>query len=217
MSRAYDVLLLDFGGVCLLNPIELHSEAEAHFGLAAGTLDWLGPIDPSTDPLWRELCGGAVLQEREYWSQRAGSVSEAVGRPVTLHEYFEAIYTPARDELIRPGCFATVDTARSLEMGVSILTNDLKAFHGPDWQQGITLFEAIDHLVDCSDTGVLKPDPRAFATALAAIETDPSRVLFVDDQQLSVAGAEAVGIDALWFDIARPSESWDAVAERLER
>ena len=45
----YDVLLLDFGGVCLLNPVEMHARTEAVLGLPAGTFEWMGPVDPDTD------------------------------------------------------------------------------------------------------------------------------------------------------------------------
>lgn len=216
MTRPYDVLLLDFGGVCLQNPVELHRDAEDHFGLEPGTLDWYGPIDPASDELWQRLCEGPELKEREYWQRRAATVGQAVGRPLPLDEYFQAIYNPPHDGLIRPGCFATVGRAETANIGVSILTNDLKAFHGPEWQKGISLFGRVEHLIDCSDTGILKPDPRAFETALSTVGISADRVLFVDDQRLSVAGAEAVGIDALWFDIKNPDESWTLVAERLE-
>ena len=47
----YDVLLLDFGGVCLLNPVEMHARTEAVLGLPAGTFEWMGPVDPDTDEL----------------------------------------------------------------------------------------------------------------------------------------------------------------------
>ncbi|MGI9606679.1 MAG: HAD family phosphatase, partial [Acidimicrobiales bacterium] len=65
-SDLYDVLLLDFGGVCLLNPVELHERAESMLGLAQGTLDWLGPVDPSTDDLWQQMIAAEGITERDY-------------------------------------------------------------------------------------------------------------------------------------------------------
>lgn len=216
MSRdRYDLLLLDFGGVCLLNPAEMHTLAEERLGLPAGTFTWLGPVDPSTDELYRELCGGEQLQEREYWARRAADVGSAAGRTMTLHEYMDLLYVPAGDHLVRPGCFTVVAGARAAGFGVSVLTNDLGAFHGPDWKNGISLFDSIDHLVDCSDTGILKPDPRAFQRAVDITGVAPDRILFVDDQPISVQGAADVGIEAMWFDISSPAASWQAVADRL--
>lgn len=211
----HDVLLLDFGGVCLLNPVELHGYAEEVLGLAAGTLDWLGPIDPSTDPLWQEMTANTGLTERDYWAARADEVGKLAGRTFATRDYMAVLYEPARPELIRPEAVATVQQARAAGYGVSVLTNDLSAFHGHEWQQGIAFFGLVEHLIDCSDTGVLKPDPRAFARACEVLGADPARILFVDDLNHNADGARRFGLDALWFDVSRPAQSWAEVADRL--
>lgn len=214
-DNPYDVLLLDFGGVCLVNPAELHSHAEELLGLAPGTFTWLGPVDPSTDPLYRELTMGQHLQEREYWTRRAVEVGAAAGKEFTLHDYMRLLYEPARDELIRPEAAAVVAQARAAGYGVSVLTNDLQAFHGPEWKSGLSFFDMIDNLVDCSETNILKPDRRAYERAISIVDVAPERILFVDDMQLSVDGAQACGIDAMWFEIRDAAGSWARVAEAL--
>lgn len=214
-SSDYDLLLLDFGGVCLLNPVEMHSIAEEKLGLLPGTFTWFGPVDPSTDPLWQELTSGAELREREYWARRAADVGRAAGIELDLPAYMQLLYTPPSNDLIRPACTDVVDRSFAAGLSVSVLTNDLRAFHGRDWEQGIDVLQRVEHIVDCSDTGILKPDPRAFARACEITGFDVGRILFVDDQRLSVAGAEAIGIDALWFDISEPEASWAGVATAL--
>ncbi len=161
-SGDFDVLLLDFGGVCLLNPVELHAKAERHFDLPPGTFSWLGPVDPSTDDLWRRMIVGEIT-EREYWAQRASDVGAAGGRELTLREYMSLLYDPPSEDLIRPSARQTVEHALAAGVGVSILTNDMRAFHGREWENGIEFLTLVDHVVDCSDTDILKPDPRAFA------------------------------------------------------
>lgn len=215
MSLPYDLLLLDFGGVCLLNPVELHHVAEQKLGLPANSIDWLGPIDPSTDGLWREMTTGESLREREYWAQRAAEVGAATGRTLSLREYMTLLYSPPTPELIRPDATSTVERARCAGYAVSILTNDLRSFHGTEWEADVPFFDLIDHVIDGSDTGILKPDPLAYERAARITETAPHRILFVDDQQLSVDGADRCGIDAMWFDIADPAASWAEVATRL--
>ncbi|NNE96149.1 MAG: HAD-IA family hydrolase [Acidimicrobiales bacterium] len=210
----FDVLLLDFGGVCLLNPVELHGRAEAHFGLEPGALTWLGPVDPSTDFLWRDMIAGD-LTEREYWAQRAAEVGALSGRELSTAGYMSALYDPPSDDLIRPAARATVERALAAGLGVSILTNDMRAFHGREWEHGIDFLAIVDHIVDCSDTDILKPDPRAFARAEEIVGTAASRMLFVDDQPRSVAAAEELGFTAMWFDISDPAAAWHQVAARL--
>lgn len=213
-SGDFDVLLLDFGGVCLVNPVELHAKAEQHLGLPPGSFAWLGPVDPSTDELWRHMIAGE-LTEREYWAQRAAEVGQTAGREVSVSDYMSLLYDPPSDDLIRPAARQTVERALEAGFGVSILTNDMRAFHGREWEKGIDFLTLVDHIVDCSDTDILKPDPRAFSRAEEIIGVGGPRVLFVDDQPRSVAGAATAGFTAMWFDIARANESWADVAQRL--
>ena len=210
----FDVLLLDFGGVCLVNPVELHAKAEWHFDLPSGTFSWLGPVDPSTDELWRRMIAGE-LTERDYWAQRAAEVGMAAGRDLSVSDYMSILYDPPSDDLIRPAARSTVERVLAAGFGVSILTNDMRAFHGREWENGIEFLGLVDHIVDCSDTNILKPDPRAFSRAEEIVGVSASRMLFVDDQPRSVVGAEEAGLTAMWFDIANPTESWAEVARRL--
>jgi putative hydrolase of the HAD superfamily len=214
-GRRHDALLLDFGSVCLLNPVELHDLAEQRLGLEPGTLDWFGPIAPDTDPLWREMVAGVGLTEREYWAQRAADVGAAAGRELSLHGYMTMLYDPPGPHIIRPEATDVVRRALAAGYGVSVLTNDMRAFHGPDWEHGVEFFDHIDHIVDCSDTGVLKPDPRAFERAVDIIGIAADRMLFVDDQPLNVEGAGAFGLDAVWFDIANATAAWASIAATL--
>ena len=50
------------------------------------------------------------------------------------------------------------------------------------------------------EMGVRKPDPEAFAAALAAVGRDAADVIFVDDSATNVEGAAAVGIESIRFE-----------------
>lgn len=210
-----DLLLLDFGGVCLLNPVELHDHTAAVFGIDRALLDWLGPLDPATDPLWRSMIADEIT-EREYWALRASEVGAAAGHvDLTTREYMGMLYTPARPELIRPHATRVVQAARDAGFAVSVLTNDMRAFHGRDWEADVAFLDLVDHVVDCSDHPFFKPDPRAFELAAAVTGVDPARTLFVDDQPVNVRGALAAGLRARWFDIADAETAWFEIARSL--
>lgn len=52
-----------------------------------------------------------------------------------------------------------------------------------------------------SEIGVQKPDPRAFERLLATLGTDPRETWYVgDDAQTDIAGAQAVGMQAIWMN-----------------
>jgi FMN phosphatase YigB (HAD superfamily) len=39
--------------------------------------------------------------------------------------------------------------------------------------------------------------------------------VFADDQPANTAGAEAAGIEAVWFDVTRPDHSYDQVRQAI--
>lgn len=221
-GRAHDVLLLDFGGVCLLNPVELHHVVEAHFGLERGTFGWFGPLDVEGDELYARSLADDGFSERDYWNARAAEVGRTAGVVLDLTEYMHIAYalTASGDALIRPAAVEVCGRARDAGIGVAVLTNDLHAFHDDEWVAQIDFLQRLDHLVDCSHLGFLKPDPRAYELALDTLRsTQPElradRVLFVDDQPRNVDGATTAGMEGMFFDIAAADRSWAQVGERL--
>ena len=75
------------------------------------------------------------------------------------------------------------------------------------WDYFITteLAKRFDALLPSHWLGYSKPDPRAYREALARIGAEPSEVLFVDDKEENVAGAQALGIRA--FRSESPQET----------
>ena len=117
VTKEFSVLLLDFGGVCSLYPVELHRHTEASFGLPRGSLTWLGPVAPDTDPLWQELLAGRVT-ERGYWDRRVAEIGEAVGRSLSVRDYMSNCYSLPEAEIIRPEAVEVVSAARQAGMKI---------------------------------------------------------------------------------------------------
>ena len=125
-------------------------------------------------------------------------------------------YEPAGDYLIRPEMEELVRRHRSMGRVVGVLTNDMDAFHGPEWKTSISVIKEFDFIVDGSMTGFLKPDPRAFRMALETLgDPHPADVVFVDDQRGNLRGAEAVGITTVFFDPTDPSGSLERIEAAL--
>ena len=78
------------------------------------------------------------------------------------------------------------------------------------------LFRSLMHAtVDATYTGILKPDPLAYQAAADALGAPIERCLMVDDQPRNIAGALAAGMQAEWFDVTRPAETYARVLARL--
>jgi putative hydrolase of the HAD superfamily len=198
-------LLLDFGGPVLLTPFELIGKAEQ----TLGPMPWRGPFDTDTDAEYMRWQAGEIT-ERDYWTGRATAYGLDI--PGLMRHFYE----PPGDYLVRPEMAALITRHRSAGRIVGVLTNDMDAFHGPDWKDGISVIKEFDFIIDGSITGFLKPDPRAFRLALRAFgDLDPSLVVFVDDQQANLRGAEAVGMPTVYFDPTDPAGSIERIEAAL--
>lgn len=207
-------LVLDFGGPVIRTPFELRNVGEAAAGLQPGALAWEGPFDPGADADWRAMQAGEIT-ERDYWQRRADEFAELTGAPATYNGLFAGMYAADEAELVRPEAVELIAEARRRGMAVAVLTNDLRAFHGPEWVARMTVLATVDLIVDGSVEAVLKPDPRIYGLVTSRLGVAAEDCVFVDDQPGNVAGARAVGMTAVWFDITDPGASFAAVHEVL--
>lgn len=213
-ERPFDGLLLDFGGVLVRYPFELHPLVEARYGLPPGTLTWLGPYDPATDPLWRDLQDERI-SEPDYWRRRAEETERRAGRSGGLREFIQVCHGGPPEEFVRPEAEALVADARAAGLRTGILTNETELIYGRAAMDPIPILSAVDAFVDATVTGIMKPDPAAYALALDALGLPAHRVLFVDDQPVNVAGATAADLAAVHFDLTDVAGSFKLVRELL--
>lgn len=189
-------LLLDFGGVVLRTPFELD-------------VPWRGPFAPETDELWRAFQTGDI-DERAYWARRAAEAGHADTRAL-----MNVVYAGPESEIVRPEITALVRDAKDAGITVSVLSNELRMFHGREWMARLEILSLVDAIVDASDTKILKPDPRAYRLALDAMGLAAEQVLFVDDQPKNIAGARAVGLGCELFDVTDATASVARCRARL--
>ena len=207
-------VLLDVGGVLLPTPWELLEEFETRNGWPPGTLPWRGPLDPATDPLWRSVRAGE-LTSAGYFDRRAGQISALLGRPLSWPEVTRRIFETPDGLAVRPQGPALVAAARAAGLRTGLLTSKLVAFLSREVVARSEFLSSFDVLLDESETGVAKPDPRAYHQAAAAMGLDPAGIVFVDDDPANVAGADAAGMAGVHFDVADPGGSFERVRRRL--
>lgn len=206
-------LLVDFGGVVLRTPFELVPAFRHAHGLAPDVLAWSGPFEGAADELFGQVLDG-TLGEREYWQIRAAEVARVVGSEYP-HPPLHALFELPEEDLIRPEWSTLIVDRAVVGEPTAILTNDLTHFHPQEWVDGISILATVDHLVDLSYTDFRKPDPRGFTLAAETMGLPLSSILFVDDQPVNLAGAQAVGMPYIRFDPADVEQSMAEVAARL--
>lgn len=216
VDNAQKALILDFGGVVTRTLFETHAITERALGLPPGTLTWLGPFDPSTDPLWGKMQNREIT-ERDYWMTRTKEVGVLLGEDWSDMKTFVQRARGAEPELVlRPEARDAILRARQAGVKLAILSNELDLFYGADFRTRFPLIELFDVIVDATYTQILKPDPRAYELVLSELGLDRKNCVFVDDQKKNIEGAITVELPHVHFDVTRPAESYAQALKMLE-
>lgn len=215
MTTTTRALILDFGGVVTRTLFETHDITERALGLQAGTLTWRGPFDPAGDPLWTRM-QAREISERDYWMERTRETGRLVGEDWTEMKTFVQRARGAEAELVlRPEARETILAAKAAGIKLAILSNELDLFYGVEFRKRFPLIDLFDVIIDATYTGILKPDPRAYAMAVEAVGLPITDYVFVDDQLKNIEGAVAVGLPHVHFDVTRPAASFALARQML--
>ena len=206
MTEHAQALVLDFGGVVTRTLFETHAQSEKALGLPTGTLKWMGPF--GDDPLWRDMQAGK-LTEREYWMVRVRETGALLGEEWTS---FPQLISRARGDdplaVIRPEFHTALARAKAAGRRLAILSNELDLFYGTGFRAKLPFLADFELIVDASHTGILKPDPRAYAAVTEGLGLSATDCVFVDDQMKNIRGAEAAGMRSVHFDVTQPADSY---------
>lgn len=203
-------LVLDFGGVISRTLFETHALSEHALGLPPGTLTWRGPFaqPPESDALWLAMQRDEI-SERDYWLQRTQDVGSLLGEDWQRMEQFVQRARGADPAaVLRPEAVAAVGAAKAAGCRLAILSNELDLFYGADFRHKLPLLQHFELIVDATYSGVLKPDPRAYAAVTDALQLPPQACVFVDDQRRNIEGARRAGWRTVHFDVRAPAAGY---------
>jgi putative hydrolase of the HAD superfamily len=82
---------------------------------------------------------------------------------------------------------------------VAILTNNVKEF-ASTWKTTFPVDELFEVVVDSSEVGLRKPDPRIYRLTCERLGVETVAAVFLDDLPANVAAARAVGMEAVHVD-----------------
>lgn len=211
-------VLFDLGGVVIRTPFEMAPDLESRRDLAEGALGLSGPFDPGRDDLWQQRLAGD-LSERRYWHEQAVRITSGVdiGDADPTRRLMDDLYDAPEARVVRPEVITLLDTLEGRGLRIAALTNDLSRFHSAAWIDRMSVFGRFDPLIDLSELGTFKPDPRAYRYALEVLGVAPGSLVFVDDQRDNVVAARDAGIPTVEFDPTEVDASIDRVFAAVER
>ena len=186
-ERPFDALLLDVGDVITAPVWDQFDELEKVTGRK---LVGRGPDDPEDD-LWLQHKRGEITFI-EYWEQYADRNGFADWR-----DLFREVATHLPHRFGDPDAYALMADARAAGYKVGVLTNDGVGITGTAFFAGIPEFQQLDAFVDARAKGFAKPDPEPYLRAANELDVEPARVVFLDDAQVCIDGAERVGMTAV--------------------
>ncbi len=208
-------LLLDIGGVVHRTGVNLVPRLAETEPAMKPVLERIGGIAGERDELWQQVLRHQI-GEREYWAHRAAELGAAVGETWDFRDLMDRFYALPEEEWLCAGTIELMTDAKAAGLRLGALTNDMTAFHGPEWvarQEHLKLFDVI---VDASLTGVMKPDPRAFRGGAEALGLPAEQIVFLDDMPWNVDGARQAGMTAIRVPWDDPGPAIDTARNLLD-
>ena len=194
MPDPITAVLFDFGGVFTPSPFSVVGAAALELGVSEQVAVDLcfGPYAEDGDHPWHRLERGEVRLEVAHRELLA--LASAAGVEIDV---FQVLAKIGREDDDRILMVERVRTLREAGYRTALVTNNVAEF-GDGWRQLIPVDELFELVVDSSQVGVRKPDPRIFRLALEQLDgVRPEQAVFLDDFEANVSGARQVGMHGI--------------------
>ncbi len=189
-------IISDFGGV-LTSPLQ--DALQASYDRSGVRLRDLGEalgalmVTRGENPLFELECGR--LSEPEFSALLGAELSERLGRAIDLTGYAEALFA----EMVPNDPFiAHLRELRARGHRLAICTNNVREW-SVRWRAMVPADELFEVIVDSSEIGVRKPDPRIYEMTLAELGVPAAEAVFIDDLEMNCEAAAQLGMRAVWF------------------
>jgi epoxide hydrolase-like predicted phosphatase len=196
---AIDAVLFDFGGVFTSSPFVALREAAAGFGVAPEVVlaTVFGDYGQDTDHPWHQLERGELTAERAMAA--IGELAQQSGYGIDPIAVLRG--SVGTGDIVRQDVVAVAREVKLAGLKTAVLTNNIKEFSS-QWRALLPVDELFDVVVDSSEEGIRKPDPRIFRLGLERLGgVAPERAVFLDDAPGNIAAARALGMHGIQVGI----------------
>jgi putative hydrolase of the HAD superfamily len=181
-----EAVLFDFSGVLTSSPwATLSASADGNLTLLVGS------YDQDTDHPWHRLERGEITIEQWLTATQALAVEAGVTLDLSPLETLGATLT-VHDDVVQHIRGLRADGYRT-----ALVTNNVREGSSL-WRAMIPVDELFDAVVDSSEVGMRKPDPRIYRHTLELLGgVVPQRAVFLDDVASNVVAARQVGLHGI--------------------
>jgi putative hydrolase of the HAD superfamily len=144
---------------------------------------------------WHRMEIGEITLE-QWFAGVSERAPEVLGQPINMDAYLTFMA-----EMPVGVHWPVVHKARELlgrGVPIALLTNNVKEW-GDHWRATFPVDELFEIVVDSSEVGMRKPDPRIYLLTCERVGVAPDASVFVDDNAENVAAARALGMETVHF------------------
>lgn len=182
-------VLWDFGGVILESPFDAFARYERENGLPTDFLRGLNARDHHTNA-WAKLERNEVSMDDFCLLFEAEAA--AAGHPIDARGVLSLVSGAIRPEMVT----AVQRCAERIPTGM--ITNNFVGFADAQPRHDVAAVLALFHVViESSQVGLRKPDPRIYKLACAELGVEPSETVFLDDLGVNLKPARALGMTTI--------------------
>ena len=182
-------IIFDYGEVLCLPPTTEDIEGSARV---------LGISPDSFRELWghnRDLYDRGDLSAETYWGKLAKDAGTTLDASQLQGLYERDVTMWSR---LNPDMVGWLSALSAAGMKTAVLSN----MHMGMVQHARRSFQWLDSVnfaIFSAEVRLIKPDPAIYEHCLRGLDVAPSDALFIDDREVNVAAARAMGIDAVQF------------------
>lgn len=195
MTKTYQAVIWDFGGVFTSSPFEAFNRYEAEHGLPADFIRTVNSVNPLTNA-W------ALLEQSKVTADEFDGLfrdeAKTMGHDVPGKDILGLLSGSVRPAVVdalkickshgKVGC---ITNNAPVGKGASMTHDPVKAAQLED------IFNQFDHLIESSKVGVRKPDPKIYEMMCEALDVDPSACVYLDDLGINLKPARAMGMTTI--------------------
>ncbi|MGH1421991.1 MAG: HAD-IA family hydrolase [Hyphomonas sp.] len=195
MTKTYQAIIWDFGGVFTSSPFEAFNKYEAENGLPNDFVRTVNSHNPLTNA-W------ALLEQSKVTAAEFNGLfreeAKALGHDVPGGDILALLSGRVRPAVVEAlkvckthGKVACITNNAPVGKGASMTTDPVKAAQLED------IFNQFDHLIESSKVGVRKPDPKIYEMMCEALDVEPEDCVYLDDLGINLKPARAMGMTTI--------------------
>lgn len=192
MSRTFQAIIWDFGGVFTSSPFEAFNRYEAEKGLPVDFIRTVNSLNP-LENAWAKLERSEV--DAATFDAMFRDEALALGHDVPGRDILGLLSGSLRPRVVNAlkvcktkGKVGCITNNAPIGKGASMTHDDEKAAQLAD------VFGLFDHLIESSKLGIRKPDPRIYALMCEALDVDPKACVYLDDLGINLKPARDMGM-----------------------